>query len=128
MDDEWLIGLLGRNKNLNFVDRIFNRNKYPYIPIKDANRREIGGMTHKMAYGDVEIDGKKKFIVYPEIIYDAKEKKLNYLNRELYGGQARDYALQNKEYLTFDTEEEASWVSENYKLAWKAKKAQAHAL
>jgi hypothetical protein len=83
-------------------------------------------MTHKMSYSSVDMDGQKKFVAYPEVIYDTKEKKLNYLDREMYGKQALDYALKNKEYLAFDTEEEASWFSDNgYKLAWQADKAKA---
>lgn len=125
MDKEWLMGLLNRNQNMNFVDRILNRNKYPSIPVVNPDGTR-GAMTHKMAYSDVEMDGQKKFIAYPEVIYDTKEKKLNYLDSKMYGGQARDYALKNKEYLSFDTEEEAAWFADNgYKLAWQADKAKA---
>ena len=110
MDEEELFGLLEKNKDLNFVDRILNRNKYPYMDLGDGNYA-----THKMAWG--EADG--KYFVYPTIVYDKEKKTLNELNPK----SAFDYAVKNKEYLEFDKPEIADWVSKNYKLAWSARKA-----
>ena len=115
----YLEKVMDMNKGKNFIDRILNRDKYPYIPIKDKSGKETGGMTHKMASGSANIDGQEKFTVYPEIIYDKKTKQLNYLDRAKYGDQAWQYAAKNKEFMQFDNPEEAEWVAKNYKMLWK---------
>ena len=48
-------------------------------------------------------------MVYPRIIRNEKGELINL------GDSARDYAVQNKTYIEFPTDEEAQWFAENYK-------------
>ena len=98
--------ILTKNKQLNFVDRIINKDKYPVIENSDNTYS-----THKMSYANV--DG--KFIVYPNIILYPETKNLI----ELKPKEAINYAIESKEFIPFDKEEDAKWFSENYKKVWE---------
>jgi hypothetical protein len=93
--------ILSDNKNLNFVKRIINPEKYPVIQNNDNTVS-----THLMSWG--EIDG--KYYVYPTII--DKGGTLVKLDSE----SAFKHAIRSKEYIEFDNENDAAWFSENYKI------------
>lgn len=103
----WIKEKLIENADKNFVQRLFK---------KDAPQMDLGEgryATHQMAWshtGDPS-DPKTKIIVYPNIIWNAKQKGLNWLN----GREARDYAIKSKEYIEVDSPEEAEDLSTNYK-------------
>lgn len=101
----WVDQIIGKNTNLNFVDRIARPEQYPTLPLD-------GGMaTHLMAWGD--IDGKPA--VFPTIIFDDATKSLKMLDME----SAFDHAMKTKQYIPFDTEEEADLFSKEYKRHWR---------
>ena len=97
-------GILRSNKGKNFVDRIINYDKSPTL---DLGKGKVG--THLMAWG--EVDG--KFVVYPTIVQE-KGGELKKLEQK----EAHDYAMQNNEFIKFDTSEQADWFSKNYKAVW----------
>lgn len=104
-DYKRITNILGINADKNFVQRILNRRKYPTLDLGDGNYA-----THKMGYS--EVDG--KYIVYPNVIYDPKKYSLIELDPSV----AVKYALDNEEYIKFDSEADADWFSKNYKKYW----------
>ncbi len=99
---------LNKNKDLNFVKRILEPNKYPQMDNQDGTFS-----SHLMASATV---GGKEF-VFPTIIQD-KDGELKKLSMDA----AIKYALKNKEYIEFRTQEEAdTFASGGYKKAagWK---------
>lgn len=101
MDDEALMKLLRKNSDKNFVRRILNPEAFPSLE-EDGTR-----MSHLMEYG--EADG--RYYVYPRIAYERGELKN-------YGDEAFDRAMRTGDFMSFDTEDEASWFSRNYKNVW----------
>jgi hypothetical protein len=102
--DMW--STLQSNKQLNFVDRLYNKNKYPKINNADGTYS-----THKMSSANVG----GKAIAFPTIVYDNESKSL----KELDIKQAIDYAIKNKEYIEFKSDAEADFFADNgYKLAF----------
>jgi len=97
-------GKLDENKDKNFVKRIINKDKYPSVKNKDGSHS-----THLMAYAEVD----DKIIAYPEII--MKKGKLKKLTPE----KAIKYALDNNEYISFNSPEEADIFTKNYKQGWE---------
>ena len=95
--------ILNKNRNKNFVKRIINPEKSINL---DGGR--IG--THLMASG--EIDG--RHIVYPTIIEKSDGELYQLGNKE-----AVDYAIKNKEFIEFKSQEEAEWFGQHYKDIWK---------
>lgn len=91
--------ILSQNKDKNFVKRILFARDYPKIQNNDKTVS-----THKMAWG--EADG--KYVVYPTIVHDERSNTL----KELPAKDAARYALQNKEYITFDNADAAKSFSE----------------
>jgi len=91
--------------NPNFVERYLNPSIFPVI-----NNEDGSVSTHRMASG--EANG--KYIAYPTII-QRKDGELEELSLE----DAAKYALENKEYMEFDTNLEATRYAENgYKKDW----------
>lgn len=105
-----IYSILEQYKDLNFVDRILNKDNYPTLDLGDGNYA-----SHKMSYA--EFDGKA--YVYPNVIYDKKSNKLI----ELEPSQAIEYALQSGEFIPFDDPKQAEWFSKNYKSVWDKPKS-----
>lgn len=109
MDEKYIQQLLEMNKNKNFVQRILSPESFPKTKIDGFDA------THMMAWGD---DGNGNYFVYPTIVYDPKTKLLNILGNQ----DAFNYAMRTKEYIPFNSAEEADWFSKNYKRIWDKKK------
>lgn len=92
----WVDSVHSANKNLNFVDRYLNSNKYPLITNPDGTVS-----THEMEQSDN--------IVYPRDVLMKGSDTLQHLS----SNQAYDYALKNKEYIKFKTEDQALWYAAN---------------
>lgn len=96
--------ILEKNAHMNFVQRILQPEKYPVLDNGDDTHS-----THLMSYS--ESDG--KYVVYPSII--------QYPNGKLQGldpDRAYNHAMQTGEHISFDSEKEAEWFSQNYKKFW----------
>ena len=101
--------ILKKNENKDFVQRIIDPTTVnSYVFPKDSDRFGQTG-THLMSYSSYD----KGAFVYPEIIND--KGVLKRLSRK----EAAEYALRTGEYIHFDTEDEAKWFGENYKINWK---------
>ena len=88
--------VLNSNKHLEWVKRLYDKNpKTLTLP------GEKNPSTHYMESSDN--------LVYPTII-QTDDGKLKYL-----GDKARDYAIKNKTYIEFPTEQEAIEFGKNYK-------------
>lgn len=105
-DIERANNILNQYKQFNFVDRVLNREKYPFIDYGDGNYA-----THKMAWGE----GNGKYYVYPTIVYNKNKNALTELEPKM----AAQYARTSGEFIPFDTPEEAEWFSKNYKSVWR---------
>jgi hypothetical protein len=92
------------NSSREFVQRAIHPEDYPNIPWGENQTA-----THQMAYG--EADG--RYYAFPKVVNE------NGTLRSLNDDQAFDYAMRNKEFIEFDTEEDASMFSEQYKKFWK---------
>jgi hypothetical protein len=104
--NSWVDQIIGKNTNLNFIDRVARPELYPTLP------QEGGGMaTHKMAWGD--IDGRPA--VFPTVIFDPNTKSLQELDMDA----AFEHAMKTKQYLPFDNEEMADLFSREYKRHWR---------
>jgi hypothetical protein len=100
------IKFLQQYNHLNFVQRLLN----PYIfPVMEFPKGDPAGDfgTHLMSSG--EMDGKG--IVFPQIIQDPKTGKLERLGMR----DAMNHAIKTREYLPFNTPEEADDFGTNYK-------------
>lgn len=96
---------ISNDTQLNFEQRILKPNAYPAIDNGDGSVS-----THRMAYG--EADG--KFVAYPTIV-QQKDGKLVQLG----DNEAFDFAMKNKEYRSFDKEDDAaSYAEGGYKKFW----------
>ena len=90
---------------LNFIKRVRSPTKYPYITNADGTKS-----THRMAYS--EADG--KFYVYPTIV-----QKESGMLEQLDDKAAFRYAIDNREFMRFDSEDEAAAYAEGgYKQDW----------
>jgi hypothetical protein len=68
-----------------------------------------------MSWGEGENDnGDYKYFVFPTILRDKKGLKN-------YGKNAFKEAMKRKEYIEFDSPDQADWFSRNYKLLWDSK-------
>jgi len=92
----------------NFVQRMLNPNIFPVMQ-NVLTPGDVG--THLMSSGEFQGKG----TAYPEIIQDSNTGKLIRLGRRA----AMDYAIKNKQYLPFDTPEEAEYFGKNYKEIFK---------
>lgn len=99
------------NKHLDFVKRFMDKNT-PSVMIQG----QIDPSTHFMESGDG--------IVYPTVVHDEKDGLRfmgTYLGNDKQGNpmyntdEARKYALRTKNYIKFDSDEDAQYFSENYK-------------
>lgn len=96
------------DSTLQFEQRVLYPSKYPVL-----QQGEGGVATHKMSWGEVDIDGKPGYVAFPTVVYDGKELK------ELDARAAFEHAMKNKEYRSFASPEEASLYAEGlYKRAW----------
>ena len=98
--------ILDQHKDKNFVDRVLNRDKYPFIDLGEGNRA-----THLMAW--TEADG--AYRVFPTILFDQKTGKL--VKRDNMR-DAYDNAVRMGEYIDFNSPDEADWFSQRYKSVW----------
>jgi len=101
-----VMGILLANEDKSFVKRILRPDKYPYIKNSDGSHS-----THLMSWSGIEKDGKKKYVVYPSILYDGKQLRD-------YGDDAFDLAIKSGNYIEFDSPEKADWFSKRYKSIW----------
>ena len=95
--------ILEANKDKSFVKRILNPDKYPRLDLGNGNYA-----THKMSWMQVG----DKYHVFPTVLYDGKQLK-QYEPRDAYN-QARE----TRNYIEFDTPEEADIFSRRYKAVW----------
>lgn len=105
----WLEEILTRNNSKRFVKRIMQPFNSP-VAIDDEDPEGKRVMTHKMAWG--EADG--KYYVYPTVMEDPQ----NGLTLRNYGKDAFQEALRRRDFIVFDTPEEADKFSQNYKSYW----------
>lgn len=103
--NQWIDSILSKNTHMNFVDRVVRPELYPTLPHKK------GIATHLMAWGD--IDGKPS--VFPTIIYDPNSQGLKKLSMD----EAFDHAMKTKEFIPFNSEDEADLFSQQYKRHWR---------
>ena len=101
-DKNEIFKILDRNRGKNFVERII-RTDAPALQNPDGSIS-----THEMAWGEAA----GRFFVYPTIVQQGVE-----LNR-LDDSAAFRYAIENQEFIEFDSAAEADWFSRNYKAIW----------
>src|SRR5258706_12021419 len=104
-DPQVFADALNANAGLDFVQRLFNPEKYPQVDNGDGTYS-----SHKMSWG--EIDGPQ--IAYPTLVYDKGRGAL----RELPGKQAINYAYKTGEYIESPTQQQAKDLATNYKPAF----------
>ena len=103
--------ILRANRSKDFVKRILNPEKYPVI----KNYKGSGmGASHQMSWGETDTKRGRKYRVFPNIVHNKGSLK------DL-GAKAYKHALSTKEYIQFNTPEEADWFSKKYKTVWKRK-------
>ena len=112
MDYEEILKILRKNKNLNFVQRILNKDEYPTMPRPDIE--EDAYSTHLMSYAT---DDKGAF-VFPRIIQDQKTGKLKMLEPD----EAAKHAMKTNEFIRFEDPNQAEAFSINYKKYWDRQK------
>ena len=115
-DLDRVLKILEKNEDKNFVQRILSPEKYPFLDESHPSGKLQKGWraTHDMTWDEVEDKkGKKKYRVYPNIV--MKDNALHWFD---YDGSAGDYASESKEYIEFDSPEDADWFSQKYKLVW----------
>lgn len=104
--NEWEYGrmmdILNQNSGKTFVQRILRPNDFPTLDNGDGSIA-----THRMAWGQMG----DKFVAFPTVLYDGT-KLVNH------GPAAWDHAIQSKNYIEFDNQDEASWFAQKYKGAW----------
>jgi len=100
-----LMKILEQNDDKQFVRRILHPDAYPQLRLPDGTRQ-----SHLMEWG--EADG--KYFVYPRIGYERGALKD-------WGKDAFNRAIARRDYIAFDTPEEAEWFSKNYKMIWRNK-------
>ncbi len=112
MEVDYITDILysSENTNKNFVQRIKNPSVYPQMDWGETEEGEKKVATHQMSMG--EADG--IYYVYPNIIQDKDTGELKSLSSQ----DAFDYALDNNEFIAFDNEDEALWLSKYYKKFW----------
>ena len=105
MDLKQIQEIIDQNSGKNFVSRIID-------PSMELDNRDGTMSTHSMSYG--ESGG--KFFVFPTVI-DTGQGYLKRLNPNMAFG----HAFQTGEFIEFDSEEDASSFSEEYKKTWEDK-------
>lgn len=105
-DIERINRLLGPYKHLNFVDRIYNKDKYPTHDLGNGNYA-----THKMSYSTDE-DGA---IMYPTVVQAMAGQGAPLIDLGSEAGYQHAKATGN--YIPL-SEADAAWLSSNYKKLW----------
>lgn len=100
-----LVDIINKNKEIPFVNRFINSQDYPVINNPDGTYS-----THKMMWGE----SRGKYYVFPSI--EMIEDQLTDLPSV--GINPFKHAMENKNYIEFNSPEEASWFSKNYKKYW----------
>jgi hypothetical protein len=78
-DDEIMRRVLLKNRHLDFVRRALNPSQYPVIE-KDRRLPPGSRASHQMSWTSIENGPMKgKHIVYPNIVFDRRKKKLRWL-------------------------------------------------
>lgn len=98
-----LMDILNANAGKTFVQRILKPDNFP---VMDDGRGGIA--THRMAWTELP---NGRAAAFPTVLYDGKGLKD-------YGRGAWDQAQKSGNVIEFDSPDEASWFSENYKGAW----------
>ena len=98
--------LLKGHEHKNFVDRIYNVSKYPDLDLGNGMRA-----THKMAWGSNE-DGA---YVYPTVVQPKEGDPLIELGLDA----GWDHAMATKNAVGPLSNEDADWLSQNYKQLWR---------
>ena len=104
-----LWSILNQHKDKNFVQRILNPEGTPGLPMPEEGEGMWG--THLMTATTTP----EGVITYPRIIQENEKSPLKKLSYE----DALEYALKNKQYITFPSIEDANWFGRNYKEYWK---------
>lgn len=94
--------VLNRNLELNFVQRILRPTEYP--------RHEDGG-SHGMVYGIVGDHSNPIHIVYPTVVQRVAGGPLELMEPSA----AFRHAMDNREFIVFDSESESAWFTDNYR-------------
>uniref|UniRef100_A0A6M3JS11 Uncharacterized protein n=1 Tax=viral metagenome TaxID=1070528 RepID=A0A6M3JS11_9ZZZZ len=102
MGQQELSEIIQGNQNIPFIQRLINRYIYPVI-----NNPEGTQSSHKMMWGQVN----DKYIVFPSI--ELVNGKLTDMLKA--GIDPMEQALQNKNFIEFDSPNEAEWFTKNYK-------------
>lgn len=100
--------VLQRNSSPRFVQRILNPFKAP-VAVDDEDPEGQRVMTHKMAWG--EADG--KYYVFPTVMEDENGQLRNY------GDSAFNEAIRRRDFIVFDSPEDADEFSQRYKEYWE---------
>lgn len=100
-----IAGILDKNKDKLFVQRILAPGNYPKLDNKDGSQS-----THSMVWG--ESDG--KFFVYPTVLM-GNSGKLQRLSDD----DAWSNAMETGGYIEMPTADEADWFSREYKQVWE---------
>jgi len=108
-----LIRVLAKNTEKNFVRRILDPEDYPKMQLNNGYEA-----THLMAWGEIGPPNARKYIVFPTVVQKVEGGPLE----KLEGHDVWDHAMRNKEYIEFDTPEEAEDFSKNYKEFWEYRK------
>lgn len=98
-----LMDILNANSNKSFVKRILNPSAYPSLDLGEGRVA-----THRMEWA--EANG--KYYAYPTVLLDPTGKLKDW------GDKAFDEVMRSGNYIEFDTPQDASWFSRNYKGAW----------
>ena len=95
--------ILSKNLDKPMVKRIVDKDIYPVLENEDGTVS-----THSMSWGDAE----GKYYVYPTVV--QKGDKLERLDSD----KAFQRAIKDRDYIEFDSPDEADWFSKNYKRFW----------
>ncbi len=91
-----------------FVQRILNKDKYPVINNSDGTYS-----THKLSWGSIG----DKYVVFPQI--EMVDGKLTNLLEA--GIDPFNYAMNTRNYIQFDSPDDADFFTKNYKSYWDKK-------
>jgi len=104
MDYKTLTKILESNKNKSFVKRILEPDQYPVLQNDDGTVS-----THRMSWGQAG----DKYIVFPTVLYNGKKLQAFDPN------DAFQHVIKSKNYILFDSPEEADAFTKRYKDYWE---------
>jgi hypothetical protein len=119
--DKAVFSTLEKNKDKDFVRRILRPDDSPILKGAGPNGEDE---SHRMAVMDMEVGGKTKYAVYPTIQRNVEisgSKVNSDLKNYGMGKEGMDEAIKRKEYILFDSRDEADWFSKEYKRLWRRK-------